>query len=30
MEDYGTFSMEVIREHEESYVGTESRKAQDN
>ena len=30
MDDYGTFTMDVIRQHEESYVGTESRKAQDN
>ena len=30
MDDYGTFAMDVIRGHEESYVGTESRKAQDN
>ena len=30
MDDYGSFTMDVIRVHEESYVGTESRKAQDN
>ena len=30
LDDYGTFSMEVITNHEKTYVGTESRKAQDN
>ena len=30
LDDYGTFSMDVIKEYEKGYVGKQSRKAQDN